>query len=155
MTDLSRDEASLPAGTKAVMEFAREHPDIFRWIDTEVAQAAIAKSERRQSIEYDAQLLDRVASFKTVRDFEVGDLVQWKPSLRNRHRPEYGERAFVFEVREHPRYNDKRDPGSPYYMEQLDLVLGILDDDDELVFYHFDSRRFEKAPSLDREYDGQ
>ncbi len=38
---------------------------------------------------------------------------------------------------------DTRDSGSPYYREPLDLVLALLDDNSDLVLYHYDKRRFE------------
>lgn len=80
--------------------------------------------------------------------FREGDIVRWKPELKNRKKPEYGEPAIVLELLMDPVYDSERSSGSAYFREPLDIVLGLLDDDDELMFFYFDRRRFEPFDSL-------
>ncbi len=75
--------------------------------------------------------------------FTKGQFVKWKPGLKNRKFPDYGEPAIVTAVLPSPIF----DPGeitasSPYFQEPLTFVLGIYRDDDFLEF-RLDSRRFE------------
>lgn len=79
--------------------------------------------------------------------FREGDIVRWKPDLKNRKKPEYGEPAIVLELLMDPIYDAERSSGSAYFREPLDIVLGMMDEDDELIFFHFDSRRFEPFDS--------
>jgi hypothetical protein len=74
---------------------------------------------------------------------EVGDLVTWKRGLKNKKYPQEGQSAKVIEVLSPPLINDKEDSGSPYFGEKLNLVLAILDEDGELLLYHYDKRRFQ------------
>jgi hypothetical protein len=79
--------------------------------------------------------------------FVPGQPVRWKKNLKNRRKPAYDEPAIVIELLPQPVF-DTKDEGasSPYFREPLDIVLGLVDDDNELVAYHFDSRRFEPFP---------
>ncbi len=79
--------------------------------------------------------------------FKVGELVQWKPNLRNKRRPVYGEPAVVLEVLDTPLQAREHDPGSPYFREHLDVVLGVLDEDGDFFIYHYDSKRFQQFAS--------
>lgn len=81
--------------------------------------------------------------FQKHYDFKPGDIVRWKPSMKNRKRPAYGEPAVVVNVLSDPIHESKEDAGSPYYHEPLTLVLGVIDSDGDLLLFHYDSRRFE------------
>lgn len=72
-----------------------------------------------------------------------GMLAQWKPGMKNRKSPDYGVPVIVVEVLAPPITDATFDSGSVYFREQLDLVLGFLDEDDEFNLLHYDSRRFE------------
>lgn len=79
--------------------------------------------------------------------FEPGMVVRWKPGLRNRRWPHDDQPAIVIEVLSEPILDHSEDPGSPYYREPLDLVLGHFIDRGEargdfLTFY-VDGRRFQ------------
>jgi len=78
-----------------------------------------------------------------IHSFTKGQFVKWKPGLKNRKFPDYGEPAIVTAVLPSAIF----DPGeitaaSPYFQEPLTVVLGIYRDDDFLEF-RLDSRRFE------------
>jgi hypothetical protein len=81
-------------------------------------------------------------------DFKSGQVVKWKKGLRNKKSPRDGEPAIVMEVLPEPVCDESNDAGTPYFRENLDVILGVLDGQGDLVSFHFDSRRFEPwAPS--------
>jgi hypothetical protein len=75
--------------------------------------------------------------------FAEGQFVKWKPGLKNRQFPDYGEPAIVIAVLPIPIFDPGEvSAGSPYFQEPLTFVLGTYRDDDFLEF-RLDSRRFE------------
>ncbi len=75
---------------------------------------------------------------------QPGDLVTWKKGLKNKKHPQEDQPAKVIAI-DAPFINDKEDAGSPYYGEKLNLELAIIDEDGELLIYHYDKRRFKVA----------
>jgi hypothetical protein len=74
--------------------------------------------------------------------FAKGQIVAWKPGLKNRMFPEYGEPAIVTAVLPTPVFDlTETSSASPYFQEALTLVIGIFRDDDLLEF-RVDARRF-------------
>ncbi|KAH3743134.1 hypothetical protein Pelo_15464 [Pelomyxa schiedti] len=73
-----------------------------------------------------------------------GHLVKWKPTLKNKKKPEQDELAIVVSVLDTPVYDNATGSGSPYFMEPLDLRVAMLDNDGDWMIFHFDKRRFEK-----------
>jgi hypothetical protein len=92
-------------------------------------------------------LLERYALLNRAHAFKPGDLVCWKPGLRNRRVPAYGTPAVVLDILETPIPDTETESGSTYYREPLSLVLGVFWDRDQgrgdFVAFHFDGRRFE------------
>lgn len=86
--------------------------------------------------------------FMRRHDFKPGQLVCWKPELKNRKYPAYGECGVVVKILPEPVTDTGNDSGSPYFREPLDIVLGFLDGDGDFITYHFDSRRF--APVIEQ-----
>lgn len=74
-----------------------------------------------------------------------GMLAVWKPGLKNRTLPDYGQPAIVMDVLEEPNFDPSDRSRSPYFREPLDLLLGVLTRDDDFLLLHFDARRFEPA----------
>lgn len=74
----------------------------------------------------------------------TGDVVSWKPGMRNRTLPNYRQPAIVIEKLQYPIFDDSQNAGSQYFHEPLDLRVGFLDDNNQFVIYFYDSRRFEK-----------
>ena len=72
-----------------------------------------------------------------------GDLVEWKPGMRNRKFPEMGEPVIVVAVLDPPTIDSSRGSESPYFHESLDLVYGWIDLEKDLILLHTDSRRFQ------------
>ncbi|UZR29205.1 hypothetical protein [Methylococcus mesophilus] len=94
-----------------------------------------------------AALRTRYRLFFQTHRFAPGDLVTWKPGLKNRRIPRYGQPAVVVALLEPPVLDHEEESGSTYFREPLDLVLGVVWDRDpgrgEFVTFHFDSRRFQ------------
>lgn len=77
------------------------------------------------------------------RALRPGMLAMWKPGLKNRRFPAYGQPAIVVERLSAPILDHETEAGMTYYREPLDLLLGILHRDCDFLVYHFDSRRFQ------------
>ncbi len=78
-------------------------------------------------------------------NLKVGGLAVSKSGLKNRKHPIYGEPVVVVQVAESEKdahIDPSNDSGSPYYKEPLTLQVGVLDDDDELLLFYVDKRRF-------------
>lgn len=73
--------------------------------------------------------------------FKPGDLVTWKAGLRNKMLPDDGQPGIVIEVLAEPVPDAGSDGDSPYFREPLDLAVGVLDPDNDVLVYWFDSRR--------------
>ena len=74
--------------------------------------------------------------------FKPGDIVDWKPGLRNKKF--YGP-FVVVEVLDSPIFdNDEDGSGSQYFREPLDIILGkVVDDVERFITHFYDSRRME------------
>ena len=92
-------------------------------------------------------LLERYALLNQQHPFKPGDLVCWKPGLKNRRLPAYGTPAVVLEVLDPAILDTEQESGSTYFREALSLVLGLFWDREpgrgDFVAFHFDGRRFE------------
>jgi hypothetical protein len=86
------------------------------------------------------ELSERLDQFHS---FIKGQFVKWKPGLKNRKFPDYGEPAIVTAVLPSAIFDPGEiTAGSPYFQEPLGFVLAIYRDDEFLEF-RLDSRRFE------------
>lgn len=97
-----------------------------------------------------AERVRRLAELADAMDkshiFRKGQLVQWKPGLKNRAAPAYNEPAVVREVLAVPVFDTCEAAscaGSPYFGEPLTLVLAIFDPDGDFAELRYDGRRFE------------
>jgi len=92
-------------------------------------------------------LRERLRRLQQPHRFQVGDLVTWKPGLKNRRVPLHGQPAVVVAVLDEPIRDSDQESGSTYFRDPLDIVLGVIWDKDpgrgDFVTFHFDSRRFE------------
>lgn len=92
-------------------------------------------------------LRKRYQVFNEVNEFSTGDIVYWKPGLRNKGAMEYDMPAIVVEKLQSPIYDKEKGPSSPYFMEPLDLALAFLDGENDFIIFYADSRRFtQKTP---------
>jgi len=88
-------------------------------------------------------LLERLTNGRE-RALRPGMLATWKPGLKNRRFPRYGEPVVVVALLDEPIVNPSNESGSPYFKEPLDLLVGVVRGDDcEFLVYHADRRRFQ------------
>jgi hypothetical protein len=89
----------------------------------------------------------RYRQFNQPHRFSPGDLVTWKPGLKNRLFPSQSRPAVVLAVLDPPVFDTESESGSPYFREPLDLVLGLFIESGphrgDFLTWHFDSRRFQ------------
>ncbi|MBD1907142.1 hypothetical protein NDI37_24525 [Funiculus sociatus GB2-A5] len=93
--------------------------------------------------EYIVQLKDACNNFLKKEFFQVGQLVKWKENLNNRKLPSKNQPAIVVAVLDEPIISSEEESGSPYFLETLDIVLGVLVDNNTFLTFYYDSRRFE------------
>ena len=93
---------------------------------------------------------EKLARLKECRDslniqynFKSGDIIKWKKNLKNRVLPEYDEPVIVLEVLENPIYDNGEETASTYFKEPLDMIVGYIADEGELISFYYDSRRFQ------------
>ena len=77
-----------------------------------------------------AVLRERYRLLTTRHRFAPGELVTWKPGLKNKRHPRYGQPAVVIGVLDSPILDREDEAGSAYFREPLDLVLGLIWDAD-------------------------
>jgi hypothetical protein len=93
--------------------------------------------------EHLTQLKVVCSNFLRKESFEVGQLVKWKDNLKNRKLPYKNQPAIVVALLDEPVTNNEEESGSPYFLEPLDIILGIIVDDGTFMTFYYDSRRFE------------
>ncbi len=72
-------------------------------------------------------------------EFKAGDLVRWKPGMRNKRFPAVDAPAVVVRaLAEGP-----RDAPQDAQVEEQDIVLGIVDGSGRFVLFAYDSGRFQ------------
>ena len=78
-------------------------------------------------------------TFNQKNTFKPGDIVEWKPGMKHKR----SEGPFiVIEALDEPIVDAVGDPGSAYFREPLDLILGTFLNGDFVTFY-YDSRRMQ------------
>ena len=93
--------------------------------------------EVRQDI---AGLRKAQALYQTRYTFKPGDIVEWKPGLKNKR----GEGPFVvIDKLVVPVLDTEEDAGSPYFQERLDIILGHFDSEGNFLMHHCDSKRMQ------------
>ena len=93
-------------------------------------------------------LIETFATYARPVDLKPGDIVKWKPGMKNKRRPAEDELAVVVEIYPQPVYRHyAKFAGSPVYDEPINARIALLDHDGEFMVYGFDLARFEKAGS--------
>ena len=104
---------------------------------------ADSEEEKNYGEEYLALLKSACENYLRKESFEVGQLVKWKENLHNRKLPHKNQPAIVIAILDEPVISTDDEPGSPYFLETLDIILGIIVDDGSFLTFYYDSRRFE------------
>ncbi len=91
-----------------------------------------------------AQKLDTIYRiFLECYELKEGQFVEWKQGLKNRVRPHLREPAIIIKLLKSPEFDTEKDSGTPYFKEPLDMIIGVLEENEEnLLFFHVDKRRF-------------
>ncbi|WP_414530004.1 hypothetical protein [Nodularia chucula] len=103
----------------------------------------IIEEERSYGEEYTSKLKIACNNFLEKESLQVGQLVKWKEYLKNRKIPHKNQPAIVVAVLDEPITSSEDKSGSPYFLETLDIILGIMIDDHTFLTFYYDSRRFE------------
>lgn len=74
--------------------------------------------------------------------FNHGDIVTWKNGMANKM---IDGPFIVVDVLDKPVIDDAEGPGSGYYREPLDIIVGFLNEKKTFVLVHLDSRRLCKV----------
>ncbi len=90
-----------------------------------------------------ADLKRLLASYSNKHTFKPGDVVKWKPGLKNRTYPSEHFPGIVMEVLDTPLIETTAESGSTYFNERLDIRVGVIGPGGELVPFYFDSSHFE------------
>jgi hypothetical protein len=116
---------------------------IFELLKTLSDKDIDSENEKNYGEEYLAQLESACKNFVRKESFEVGQIVKWKENLKNRKLPHKNQPAIVIAILDEPVISTDNQSGSPYFLETLDIILGIIVDDDSFLTFYYDSRRFE------------
>ncbi len=98
--------------------------------------------ESTTSIDEVDALKSRFQQFNQCEVLRPGMVVTWKLGLRNKRFPRYGQPAIVVQVLAEPILDEVENAGHTYWREPLDVVLGMLDPEGDMLTWHYDSRRF-------------
>ncbi len=99
--------------------------------------------EQSYGEEYISQLKASCSSLLKKEIFEIGQIVKWKEDLNNRTLPYKNQPAIVVSILDEPIISNEVNSGSPYFLETLDIIIGIITDEGTFLTFYYDSRRFE------------
>ncbi|MBW4666935.1 MAG: hypothetical protein KME60_05690 [Cyanomargarita calcarea GSE-NOS-MK-12-04C] len=116
---------------------------IFQLLKTLSDKDIDSEKEKNYGEEYLAQLKSACKNFVRKESFEVGQIVKWKENLKNRKLPHKNQPAIVIAILDEPVISTDNESGSPYFLETLDIILGIIVDDGSFLTFYYDSKRFE------------
>lgn len=88
------------------------------------------------------KLRERYSIFDEKYNFSKGDIVKWKPLLKDRRLPLENEPAVVIEVLDKPVFDKNDDAGSPYFNIPYDIILGVIGEEDDFLTFYYNSKRF-------------
>ena len=109
-----------------------------------IAEILKRKSEAGFHSDLSNILKNCLETYSVKHEFKRGDLVKWKPMLKDRLYPELDSPAIVIEVLEKPIIDLTNDSGSPYFREAYDMIVGVLNEKDKVFLkYHLSSLRLE------------
>lgn len=108
----------------------------------------VSRDDCDDPVLYDRLCAKRDEFLAVDKPFAPGDIVMWKPGFQNKLRPEDNGVGVVMEVISEPHFNyTEQVPSSDLlFHEPLDLIIGTLSTNGDLVTFSYDSRRFMHAP---------
>ncbi|MCK9342317.1 MAG: hypothetical protein M0P33_00205 [Massilibacteroides sp.] len=113
---------------------------------SEFARSEDEKEEKELTVQ--EQIEEAKSAYRILNSeqykFKPGDIIQFKPGMKNTYRPAYGQPVIVSRVLETPFIQmDNNDTGTPYFNTPVDIVVLMLSRDGEgWLEFHQDSRRY-------------
>lgn len=110
---------------------------------SQILAAGEAKSSEQSEVNLAAtagRLRELFDALRMEHEFYPGQLVEWKPGMKNK---DASGPFIVSEVLPEPVFDTTGSSGNPYFREPLDLIVALIDDDDDFLEIHVDSRRFQ------------
>ncbi|MEL3918179.1 hypothetical protein [Aeromonas enteropelogenes] len=114
------------------------------WFELNIPPEKMAEYSQRQRAKAITNLQLLKSTFEVKHTITSGDIIQWKPRMRDRPFPEYGAPVIVLETISPP-HQSSDDYCSSDAPTKYDLVIGIIMEG-VLRHYYADSRRFELVP---------
>lgn len=90
------------------------------------------------------------AAYEAKETFSPGDLVSWKPGLKDKTVPAYGEVGIVMQVLP-GEVDAKEESASPYFRQPIDLAVGLIFRDGDFNIFRFDAARMQKVEQTPRQ----
>ncbi len=98
------------------------------------------QKEQRDPQNTHEALSDALRRIAVTSNIKVGDIIAWKPGLKNKRIPCYNEPVVVIEVLDPPVFDNDKDAGSAYFRDSLDIRVGFFRKNDFVTFHHTSSR---------------
>lgn len=120
------------------LEFAANREEYVRALRILREKEELEYREYSGSSQYARDLHEAGKRYMERERFAVGDLVQWKPGMKNQRYPHEGKPAVVLGWPEVPQTEEA---DGEKLVEPLDIILGFLDGNGVLRVYTFTSAR--------------
>ncbi len=127
-------------------------PEALTQLVEKMVKERTSEINRSRAPEYRERLMKAYTLLLDLHKFSEGDVVKWKPALKNKRLPDYDVPMVVVETIDPPIRDANENAGSQYFREYLNVVVGFLDED-ELVLVHMDGRRLEPVEAVAIEAD--
>lgn len=88
-------------------------------------------------------LKQRYEEIRNPHKFEAGQLVKWKVGMQTRPFPAMGDPAIVIEILDPPVFDGTSDASFAAFREPLNLVVGCLGPQGQLLVFHLPGFRLE------------
>ena len=110
-----------------------------RFMDAQQEKEEKKYAEVATSSDYPQLLSEALSLYQDVPQFNTGDLVQWKPMMRNRRLPLESVPAIVVDRIDPPLTTDAE---GDRLVEPRDLLIAVIDGDQDFVLAQVSARRF-------------
>ncbi|WP_439564706.1 hypothetical protein [Microcella sp.] len=120
-------------------EYAETPLEFWQLMEAERRRDETDYIEFSSSPNYETALREVFQDYESRESFVPGQLVQWKPRMKNQRFPLYGKPAVVMKMIDTDAPLDFTIDGGT---EARDIVLGFLDGDGDLRTYAYSSLRF-------------
>lgn len=120
--------------------------DMLKQMADENADKEAANGLLIEALSTPERLRELGARYLEPTNHKVGDLVQWKPGLKNTKFPDYGTPAVIIELNPGGHKTDMPS-GSQYYCEPVTIRIAIITHNGDFDGFWMDGARFESWKS--------